>query len=267
MSTIQVTFQLTGANAGRTMTLRGKYQFVDGRTTLTTTPEQMALHAKALAVNWSAYPLGDPRLNPKEAANEQRDISQGSQRDGDQDVQGNGGPEGLGTPAGEPGEVGQGAAEAGAGQSDVPASGDGHPQGMTVLLGSNVLPTFIELSDKRTVQLGEVVNRAFKDSGLDVAGWNGLNEPDRENCLADAVNTMKMEQAAAEADLEPKALTNLKLVRALGQLDPKDDKHWTKDGKPAMTAVEAFYGASDITRADVSAAVPGLTRATAPAKE
>lgn len=53
---------------------------------------------------------------------------------------------------------------------------------------------------------------------------------------------------------------NQKLARAVAALDPMDDAHWTADGKPAMVAVSQFYGATDITRADVEAAAPGFRR-------
>lgn len=67
----------------------------------------------------------------------------------------------------------------------------------------------------------------------------------------------------AKKDDEPKAEVNTKLQKAIKKLDPKDDTHWTAAGLPAMSAVEGFYGAADITRADVEAAAPGYTRAVA----
>lgn len=59
---------------------------------------------------------------------------------------------------------------------------------------------------------------------------------------------------------EPVAEVNAKLQRAVLSLDPADDSAWTKDGKPAMSAVEKLYGATDITRADVEAVAPGFNR-------
>lgn len=53
---------------------------------------------------------------------------------------------------------------------------------------------------------------------------------------------------------------NEKLRKAVLALDPADDSHWTKDGKPAMTAVEKLYGSSGLTRADVDAAAQGFNR-------
>lgn len=65
---------------------------------------------------------------------------------------------------------------------------------------------------------------------------------------------------------EPSAIVNTRLQRAVMSLDAGDDTHWTRDGKPAMTAVEKLYGSAGITRADVEAAVPGWTREKAKAK-
>lgn len=59
---------------------------------------------------------------------------------------------------------------------------------------------------------------------------------------------------------EPTVELNTKLQKAVLGLDPADDTHWTKDGKPAMTAVEKLYGSAGITRADVEAVAPGHTR-------
>lgn len=75
---------------------------------------------------------------------------------------------------------------------------------------------------------------------------------------------------ASDGDGQPEVLTdpakeptvelNTKLQKAVLGLDPADDTHWTKDGKPAMTAVEKLYGSAGITRADVEAVAPGHTR-------
>ena len=59
---------------------------------------------------------------------------------------------------------------------------------------------------------------------------------------------------------QPNPEVNTKLQKAVLGLDPADDTHWTKDGKPAMTAVEKLYGSAAITRADVEAVAPGWTR-------
>ena len=55
-------------------------------------------------------------------------------------------------------------------------------------------------------------------------------------------------------------LGNSRLADALAKLDPAVDDHWTKLDKPAMAAVEQFYGSADVTRADVEAAIQGFDR-------
>ncbi len=70
-----------------------------------------------------------------------------------------------------------------------------------VLVGSNVLPSNIELAEGVTVQLGEVVRRTHEASGLSVADWNALGDGDREARLAATVLEL---QAAAEAEAEAK---------------------------------------------------------------
>lgn len=51
-----------------------------------------------------------------------------------------------------------------------------------------------------------------------------------------------------------------KLKKALDQLDPDNDDHWTKDGQPALKAVEQFYGSAAVSRADIRAVAPNLKR-------
>ncbi len=70
-----------------------------------------------------------------------------------------------------------------------------------VLVGSNVLPSNIELAEGVTVPLGEVVRRTHDASDLSVADWNALDDGDREARLAATVLEL---QAAAEAEAEAK---------------------------------------------------------------
>lgn len=73
------------------------------------------------------------------------------------------------------------------------------------LLGSSVLPAMVELAAGVTIQLGLVVARAHKDSGLSVDAWNALPEADREAKLAQAVDTMKTEPPPSPKAPKPKA--------------------------------------------------------------
>lgn len=60
---------------------------------------------------------------------------------------------------------------------------------------------------------------------------------------------------------------NERLQRAVLSLDPKNDEHWTRDGQPAMSAVEKLYGSTDVTRAHVRAVAPDFDRDAANAKQ
>lgn len=69
-----------------------------------------------------------------------------------------------------------------------------------MLLGSNVLPSMVEIAPGNEVQLGAVVMRSHKESGLSVSEWNGLADDEREAKLAATVEAMKAEEAAKPVD-------------------------------------------------------------------
>lgn len=73
---------------------------------------------------------------------------------------------------------------------------DGGSGADDMLLGSSVLPSLIEIAAGTEVQLGAVVARAHKKSGLSVADWNVLPNDDREAKLVATVDTMRAEAAA-----------------------------------------------------------------------
>lgn len=212
---ITILFLLTGQLAGKTITL-GDYQFVEGRCEITDDPVQLALHARALEVNWQALPENDPRheqiaaamaelidKTAEELANEQREIPPGGNGpDRTAEVHGGSEPE---APAADSAAI-VGEADAGApagGAERAAADADGHQEGVS--------------------------------------------------------------QDAGQGSSEAKPEVNEKLRNAVLGLDPKVDANWTKDGKPAMKAVEAAYGSAGITRADVEAAAPGFNREAAKA--
>lgn len=58
-----------------------------------------------------------------------------------------------------------------------------------MLLGSSVQPSELDVHGE-TVTLGEVVERAFEESGLTVEEWNGLEDADREARVQQAVDWM-----------------------------------------------------------------------------
>lgn len=76
------------------------------------------------------------------------------------------------------------------------ADDDGGSGADDMLLGSNVLPAMIEIAPGNEAQLGAVVSRAHKESGLSVADWNALPNEDRETRLAATVDAMRAEAAS-----------------------------------------------------------------------
>lgn len=51
------------------------------------------------------------------------------------------------------------------------------------------------------------------------------------------------------------------IAAAVAQLDPKDDALWLEDGSPKVSAVKTVLKAN-VTKADIDAAAPGVTRVT-----
>jgi hypothetical protein len=47
---------------------------------------------------------------------------------------------------------------------------------------------------------------------------------------------------------------------AILKLDYKNDEHWTEQGLPSVAAVRAIAGVETISRADITALAPNLTR-------
>lgn len=67
-----------------------------------------------------------------------------------------------------------------------------------MLMGSSLLPSIIRIGSKE-IQLGEVVRRAFAESGLTVDEWNALKELTREHLLARVVYEMRDEADKEQA--------------------------------------------------------------------
>lgn len=61
------------------------------------------------------------------------------------------------------------------------------------LIGTNVLPTSIEITPGQTLPLGEVVAKAHAKSNLSLEDWNALPEADRDALLTAMVDELKAE--------------------------------------------------------------------------
>jgi len=94
-----------------------------------------------------------------------------------------------------------------------------------VLLGTDSLPSELQLVEGVTVQLGDVVGHAFKASGLDEAAWNSLPQQERDDKLSEAVAEMRNEAEADKAGGGDKA----ELIAQLEAAKVKYDKRWGVD--------------------------------------
>ena len=133
---------LTGANFGRTVKL-GKYRFVDGRCPISATPEELALHTRAMERNWGAFPEGDVRIEQinnayrehlaqQENSHGSGDLSpDGSRPAGTSEGDGNARPDGSEASAGDEAGDGEGDDDAATGSAERPAGGDGSPPVVT----------------------------------------------------------------------------------------------------------------------------------------
>lgn len=83
-----------------------------------------------------------------------------------------------------------------------------------ILHGSNTLAAVIALTAGIEVQLGTVVARAHKESGLSAEDWNALEEAERDELLNATVETMKAEAEAKIAADAAKASQSGKKVKA-----------------------------------------------------
>ncbi len=116
-NSISITFVLRGAYAGQTVTLGKKFSFVEGRCTLHGDPTTLALWARSLERNWSAFPENDSRL--KESFDVKRDLPANEGRsDGAPSVLSDSEPDGQGAEAGTALAVGEEPAGPEAGEAE-----------------------------------------------------------------------------------------------------------------------------------------------------
>jgi hypothetical protein len=79
---------------------------------------------------------------------------------------------------------------------------DGAVLGPTdTLVGSNILPSLVDVGGEQAIPLGDVVKAAHALSGLSVEAWNALPDDERETLLASAVEGLKGAVGAAASNL------------------------------------------------------------------
>lgn len=109
-----------------------------------------------------------------------------------------------------------------------------------ILVGSNVLPSNIELAEGVSVQLGDVVRQAFEHSGLSIADWNALDGDDREAELAAMVRQLQSiaeaEAKKGEADADADAAAEAEKAKAASTAGSTAQNPPAPDKKDALIA-------------------------------
>lgn len=64
------------------------------------------------------------------------------------------------------------------------------------LLGTDKLPSMVDIAEGRHAQLGDIVRGAFQESGLSAADWNALDPTDRDDFILAHLDVMRAAFAA-----------------------------------------------------------------------
>jgi len=63
-----------------------------------------------------------------------------------------------------------------------------------------------------------------------------------------------------ESDEDIGDINRRKIAHALLELDPKNEEHWTEDGKPSVDVVSKLSGVHEVTRVDIDFINPEFSR-------
>lgn len=119
-------------------------------------------------------------------------------------------------------------------------------------VSSDIQPNGAGASEVPPVHGGTIGASEAGDAGA-VSGGDGL--PD-----AGATDAQPAAGPNGDTNREPAGVSDSRLKTAILSLDPENDAHWTGQDLPAMAAIEAAYGSTDVTRNAVEAELPGWTR-------
>lgn len=107
-------------------------------------------------------------------------------------------------------------------------------------------------TEEETTQVGGSTEvEQASESGLEVS------EGDRQEDSGDDDETT-VENLDDEMKLA--SPVNYALEKAVRDLDPENDKHWTQAGLPAISAIVEAIGSGEVTRADIKEVAPDWTR-------
>lgn len=124
-----------------------------------------------------------------------------------------------------------------------------------------------ETADKEAADKAEA-DRLAKEAA-DKAEQDRLDKEAADKAAADAAEAERLQQQSQEngGGEQPPVDAKIETVAdALKALDPANDEHWTARGVPSMSIIEQLMG-RDVSRAEVEAVAPDLTRAVAKAQK
>lgn len=136
---------------------------------------------------------------------------------------------------------------------------EGHPALEGQTYGQREVQTNAQQDGQPPVSSDVQPNGGGTEAGGEANNGAGATDPEAGQARSVPGGDGQQAQLNPAGDPPPPEV-NTKLQKAVQSLDPADDNHWTRDGKPAMSAVEKLYGSAGITRADVDAVAPGWTR-------
>lgn len=85
----------------------------------------------------------------------------------------------------------------------------------SMLLGSSILSSMVDVGGEEPLQLGEVVRRAHEASGLSVAEWNAMPEDERERRLEEIVQALRDENEPGQEDADALRAAEIEALRAV----------------------------------------------------
>lgn len=123
-------------------------------------------------------------------------------------------------------------------------------------------------ADKKAEE-DRLAKEAADKEAADKAEQDRLDKEAADKAAADAAEAERLQQQSQEngGGEQPPADAKIETVAdALKALDPANDEHWTARGVPSMSIIEQLMG-RDVSRAEVEAVAPDLTRAVAKAQK
>ena len=122
-----------------------------------------------------------------------------------------------------------------------------------------------EAADRVMTTMRQLRAEDAEATGMDLETYMRLDSGQPEEGVATGPVTTAVLGVGDEVKDEAKASAPTTVAEALKALDPENDMHWTARGVPSVDAVSAML-ARGVTRSEIEAVAPDLTRTVARAK-